>query len=51
MAYPNQRIDMEIPYVSRDYVILPDTIKLHLILTSNPQTNHVVSLTPWLGYW
>ena len=27
IAYPNQRIDIEIPYGSKDHVIIPDTAK------------------------
>ena len=28
IAYPNQRIGIEIPYSSRDHVIVPDTVKI-----------------------
>ena len=28
MAYPNQHIDIEIPHGSRDYLIVPDTVKI-----------------------
>ena len=28
IAYPNQHIDIEIPHGSRDYLIVPDTVKI-----------------------
>ena len=28
VAYTNQHIDIEIPYGSRDHVIVPDTVKI-----------------------
>ena len=43
MACPNQFIDIKIPHGSRDYVIIPDTVKiLRLILKLNQQTSHIV---------
>ena len=38
IAYPGQRIDIEIPKGSRDHVIVPDTIKIAF----NLKTRHVV---------
>ena len=40
IAYPNQLIDIEIPYGSRDHNQIPS--KLRLTLTLNQQTRHVV---------
>ena len=44
IAYPNQHIDIEIPYGSRDHVIIPDTIKitLKLNITSTDKARSVV---------
>ena len=44
IAYPNQHIDIEIPYGSRDHVIIPDTIKitLNLNITSTDKARSVV---------
>ena len=28
IAYPNQHIDIEVPHGSRDYVVIPDTVKI-----------------------
>ena len=28
IAYQNQQIDIEIPHGSRDYIIIPDTVKI-----------------------
>ena len=43
MAYPNHHIDTEIPHSSRDYVILPNTVKVTFNLTLNQQIKHVVN--------
>ena len=45
IAYPNQHNDIEIPYGSRDHVILPVSSKLRLTLTLNRQTRHIVLWT------
>ena len=45
IAYPNQHNDTEIPYGSRDHVILPVSSKLRLTLTLNQQTRHIVLWT------
>ena len=45
MAYPGQRIGTEIPHGSRDYVIVPDTIKItfKLEIESKDKTRRVVN--------
>ena len=44
IAYPNQHIDIEIPYGSTDHVILPDTLKMtfNLEIESTDKTRSVV---------
>ena len=44
IAYPNQHIDTEIPHVSRDHVIIPDTVKttFNLDITSTDKARSVV---------
>ena len=44
IAYPNQHIDIEIPYGSTDHVILPDTLKMtfNLEIESIDKTRSVV---------
>ena len=44
IAYPNQHIDNEIPHVSRDHVILPDTVKItsNLDIESTGKTPSIV---------
>ena len=42
IAYPNQDIDIEIPYDSKDHVIIPGTVKITLNFTLYQQTRHVV---------
>ena len=45
MAYPSQHIDIEIPKVWRDYVIVPDTLKItfNLEIESRDKTRSVVN--------
>ena len=45
MAYPSQHVDMEIPYGSRDHVIVPDTLKItfNLEIESTDKTRSVVN--------
>ena len=45
LAYPNQYIDIEIPCVSKDHVIVPDTIKItfNLDIESTGKTHSIVS--------
>ena len=42
LAYPRQHIDIDIPHGSIDHVIIPDTLKIRLILILNQQTRHVL---------
>ena len=42
IASLNQYIDIEIPYGSRDHVIVPDTVKIRFNLSLNQQTRHLV---------
>ena len=42
IAYLNQYIDIEIPYGSRDHVIVLDTVKIRFNFSLNQQTRHVV---------
>ena len=46
IVYPNQHIDIEIPHGSRDYVIIPDTVKItfNLGITSTDKTSSVVNM-------
>ena len=45
MAYPNQHIDIEIPYGSRDYVNILDNIKnpFNLDTESTDKTGNIVN--------
>ena len=43
--HPNQHIDLETPHCSRYHAIMPDILKLRLILTLIQQTKDVVLLT------
>ena len=49
IAYPNQHIDTEIPHVSKDHVIVPDTIKItfNLDIKSTDKTRSVVINVGW----
>ena len=42
IAYPRQHIDIDIPHGSIDHVIIPDTLKIRLILVLNQQTWHIL---------
>ena len=44
MAYPNRHIDTEIPHVSRDHVIVPDTVKVtfSLYTESSDKTRRII---------
>ena len=46
MAYPNQRIDVKIPYVSRDHFIVLDTGKVmfNLDIESINKTRSIVNI-------
>ena len=41
-AYPSQHVGIEIPQGSKDHVVIPNTIKLRLILTLHQHTRDVV---------
>ena len=45
IAYPNQHIDIEIPHGSRDYLIVPNTIKItfNLDIESSDKARSVVN--------
>ena len=45
VAYPNQHIDIEIPYGSGDHVIVPDTVKItsNLDIESTDKTRSIVN--------
>ena len=45
IAYPNQHTDIEIPYGSRDHVIVPDTVKItfNLDIESTDKTRSIVT--------
>ena len=45
IAYPNQHTDTEIPYGSRDHVIIPDTVKItfNLDIESTDKARSVVN--------
>ena len=45
IAYPNQHTDIEIPYGSRDHVIVPDTVKIafNLDIESTDKTRSIVN--------
>ena len=45
IAYPSQPIDIEIPYGSRDHLIIPDTVKItvNLDITSIDKARSAVS--------
>ena len=45
IAYPNQHTDTEIPYGSRDHVIIPDTVKItfNLDMESTDKVGSVVN--------
>ena len=46
IANPIQHFNTEIPHHgSRDYVLVPDIVKISLILTLNQHTKHAVLLT------
>ena len=44
IAYPNKDTDIEIPHGSRDYVIIPDTVKItiNLDIESTDKTRSIV---------
>ena len=46
IAYPNQHIDIEIPYGSRDHIIVPDTVKItfKLDIESTGKARSVVNI-------
>ena len=42
IAYRSQHVGIEIPQSSKDHVVIPNTIKLRLILTLHQHTRDVV---------
>ena len=45
VAYPSQNIDIEIPHGSRDYVVIPNTVKItfNLDIESTDKARRVVN--------
>ena len=44
LAHPNELIDYKVRHGSRDYVIVPDTLKFYLILVFSQVIKHLVWL-------
>ena len=42
IAYPTQRIDIEIPHGSKNHAIIPDTVKITFNLDIDQQARHAV---------
>ena len=49
IEYPSQHINIKIPHGSRDYVIIPDTVKItfNLDITSTDKRHSVVNNVGW----